>query len=56
MASVAVESSYVTKAIAKGAGPIADLALGTIGGTLLTGGVQIQLIQQSPGYVVGMPS
>lgn len=53
MATVDVEYSVVTKEIAKGAAPTADLVLGTLGGTLLTNGVNIELIQQTPNYIVG---
>ena len=53
MAAENLEFSVVTKAIAKGAGPIADLVLGTLGGTLKTNGVNMELLQVVPNYVVG---
>ncbi len=53
MAAANIEYSVVTKEIAKGADPTADLVLGTLGGTLVTGGVNISLLQQTPNYVVG---
>ncbi len=53
MAAENLEYSVVTKAIAKGSGPLADLALGTLGGTLKTNGVNIELLQVTPNYVVG---
>ena len=53
MAAVAVEWSAVTKAILKGSIPISGLTLGTIGGTLLTGGVNIKILETFPNFVVG---
>lgn len=53
MASVNLEFSVVTKEIAKGAVPTADLVLGTIGGTLVPNGVEIKLLEVVPNYKVG---
>ena len=53
MAAVNTEFSVVTKSIAKGLAPTADLVLGTLGGTLVTGGVNIELLQTVPDYIVG---
>jgi len=50
---VNLETSSVTKSIAKGAAPTADLVLGTLGGTLVTGGVKLEILQVVPDYVVG---
>ncbi len=53
MAAVNLETSSVTKEIAKGASPTADLVIGTLGGTLVTNGVRINLLRTTPNYVVG---
>lgn len=50
---VDLEYSVVTKDIAKGSVPVADLVLGTLGGTLVTGGVELELLEVVPNYKVG---
>ncbi len=52
MTAVNVEWSSVTKAITKGSAPVSGLTLGTIGGTLLTNGVNITLLEQYPNFIV----
>ena len=54
MAAVAVERSSVVVEIAKGSVPTADIVLGTIGGTLLTAGVKLELLEVTPNYKVGI--
>ena len=54
MASVNVERSSVVVSIAKGLVPTADIVLGTIGGTLLTDGVKIELLEVVPNYKVAI--
>lgn len=54
MAAVNLETSRVTVNIAKGLAPTADIVLGTIGGTLVAGGVNISLLQTVPDYVVAI--
>lgn len=53
MAAENLEYSSVTVEIAKGAVPTADIVIGTLGGTLKTNGVNIELLQVTPNYVVG---
>ena len=53
MAAVNTEYSVVTKDIVKGLAPTADIVLGTLGGTLLTNGVNIELLEVLPNYKIG---
>ena len=52
---VAAETSFVTKTIAKGSAAVADLAIATIGGTLVAQGVQISLLDEDEdNYTIGI--
>lgn len=53
MAAENLEYSVVTKSITKGSTPVADLALGTLGGTLKTNGVNIEILEVVPNFLVG---
>ena len=51
---VILERSSVVVSIAKGAAPTADISIGTIGGALQTGGVEIKLLETVPNYKVAI--
>ena len=51
---VNLERSSVVVSIVKGLAPTADIVLGTIGGTLVTGGVELQLLEVVPNYKVAI--
>jgi len=51
---VNLERSSVVVSIVKGLAPTADIVLGTIGGALQTGGVELQLLEVVPNYKVAI--
>ncbi len=54
MAAVVLERSSVVVSIVKGLAPTADIVLGTIGGVLQTGGVELRLLETVPNYKVAI--